>query len=100
MAADGTKIGNGGEGTAVNATVGNNEWEEVYVEVRGFKEGSATCSQIHVVFGGASKRGDAYFKDGVLQGNPNFDVAAWGIFPNLASAKAYDLKTAAVNGVE
>jgi len=100
LAADGTKIGNGGEGTAVNATVGNNEWEEVYVEVRGFKEGSATCSQIHVVFGGASKRGDAYFKDGVLQGNPNFDVAAWGIFPNLASAKAYDLKTAAVNGVE
>ena len=96
---DGTKITNGSSGIALQATSGSNEWEEVYIEVKKFPEGVVAGSHIHLVFGG-SKRGNAYFdSDGKLIGNPNFDVAAWGIFPNLASAKAYDLKEAAINGV-
>ena len=96
---DGTKITNGSSGIALQATSGSNEWEEVYIEVKDFPEGVVAGSHIHLVFGG-SKKGDAYFgSDGKLIGNPNFDVAAWGIFPNLASAKAYDLKEAAINGV-
>ena len=96
---DGTKITNGSSGIALQATSGSNEWEEVYIEVKDFPEGVVAGSHIHLVFGG-SKKGHAYFgSDGKLIGNPNFDVAAWGIFPNLASAKAHDLKEAAINGV-
>ena len=34
-------------------------------------------------------------KDGKLMDNAYFDIAAWAAFPNLASAKAFDLKAAA-----
>ena len=96
---DGTKITNGSSGIALQATSGSNEWEEVYIEVKDFPEGVVAGSHIHLVFGG-SKKGNTYFgSDGKLIGNPNFDVAAWGIFPNLASAKAYDLRKAAIDGV-
>ncbi len=97
--AAGTKIVSGGTGIALAETSGSNQWEEVYVEVTGFPEAAVQGTHIHVAFGG-TKRGNAYFgSDGKLIGNPNFDVAAWGIFPNYASAKAYDLKKAAIDGV-
>ena len=97
--AAGTKIINGSTGVAVNPTSGSNQWEEVYIEVRNFPAGIVQGTQIHLVFGG-SKRATEYFKDGQLIGDINFDVAAWGIFSNYASAKAFDLKEIAINGVE
>ena len=99
FAADGTKIGNGGTGMSVVETKGDGSWEEVYITVSGYKEGSSYSTQFHVCFGGTA-RGNSYYKDGKLIGDPYFNVAAWGIFPNLASAKAYDLTEAAKNGVK
>ncbi len=99
FAADGTKIGNGGTGVAAVETKGDGTWEEVYITVSGYKEGSAYSTQFHVCFGG-SARGNSYYKDGKLVDDPYFNVAAWAIFPNLASAKSYDLIDAAKNGVK
>ena len=82
----------------MNPTSGSNQWEEVYIEVRNFPAGVVQGTHIHLVFGG-SKKAPEYFKDGQLIGDINFDVAAWGIFSNYASALAYDLKEIALNGV-
>ncbi len=99
FAADGTKIGNGGTGVSVIETKGDGSWEEIYITVSGYPAGSSYSTQFHVCFGGTSK-GESYYKDGNLIGAPFFNVAAWGVFPNLASAKAYDLAEAAKNGVK
>ncbi len=98
--ASGTAVSGGSpQGTATLATVGNGEWEQVIIKVQSFGTNAATCQQLHVVFGGTSKRGQAYYTDGKLTGDPMFNVAAWAVFPNLASANAYDLTNDAINGV-
>ncbi len=90
--ADGEKVGNGVSANSVEKTLGNGEWEEIIVKVTGFPPAAVNSSQIHLMFAGNRVKGSAYYSDGVLKDNAYFDVAAWAAFPNLASAKSYDLK--------
>ena len=54
-----------------------------------------TSTQIHLMFAGNSVKGSAYYENGKLKDDAYFDIAAWAAFPNLASAKAFDLMGAA-----
>ena len=93
--AEGTKVGNGAHAVSADATAGSGEWEEILVKVSNFPEGAVNSTQIHLMFAGANVKGEAFYKDGKLMDNAYFDIAAWAAFPNLASAKAFDLKAAA-----
>ena len=93
--AEGAKVGNGAHAVSADATAGSGEWEEILVKVSNFPEGAVNSTQIHLMFAGASVKGEAFYKDGKLMDNAYFDIAAWAAFPNLASAEAFDLKAAA-----
>ena len=93
--AEGNKVGNGAHAVSSEKTSGNGEWEEVIVKVSDFPEGAVTSTQIHLMFAGNSVKGSAYYENGKLKDDAYFDVAAWAAFPNLASAKAFDLMGAA-----
>ena len=77
-----------------NPTKGDGTWEEVIVKITGVPEGTAYFEQIHLMPGGNVK-GSSFFEGGKLKDNAYFDVAAWAVFENLASAQAYDLKAVA-----
>ena len=81
-------------GYAVVPTVGNGEWEEVIIKVLNVPDTVVTTSQLHIYYAGENTKGSGYFKDGVFNG-AKFDVAAWAVFENLASAQSFDLKKAA-----
>ncbi len=96
--ADGTKIGNGVTATYGSTVKASGEWEEIYIKFENFPDGAAYSTQIHFMPLGSVK--GANFFDGTKfmtqDGNaPYLDVAAWAIFPNYASAEAFDLKAAA-----
>ncbi len=93
--ADGNKVGNGAHAVSSEKTSGNGEWEEIIVRVSDFPEGAVTSTQIHLMFAGNSVKGSAYYENGKLKDDAYFDIAAWAAFPNLASAKAFDLMGAA-----
>ncbi len=59
-------------------------WQEMYFVAENVSYVSS--SQIHLLFAGRTAKGTD-FKEGQY-----YDVAAWAAFPNLTSAKAYDLK--------
>lgn len=90
--ANGESISGGAEVTAIAPTVGNGEWEEVIVKLNNFPSDAASTSHFQIIYGGNLRGSDTY-KDGVS--NAKFDIAGWAVFSNLASAKAFDLKTAA-----
>ena len=52
------------------------------------------CDEFY--YAGENTKGSGYFKDGVFSG-AKFDVAAWAVFENLASAQSFDMKKAASN---
>lgn len=92
---DGTKVGNGVSGSAASNIAGNGEWEEILIKVTDFPAGAVTSTQIHFFLFGNTK-GENLFKDGkLIVDGAYLDVAAWAAFPNLASAKAFDIKAAA-----
>ncbi|MBE6705103.1 MAG: hypothetical protein E7583_07570 [Ruminococcaceae bacterium] len=93
--AEGVKVGNGTHAVSADTTTGSEQWEEIIVKVSGFPETAVNSTQIHLMFAGASVKGEAFYKNGNLIDNAYFDIAAWAAFPNLASAKAFDLKAAA-----
>lgn len=78
--------------TALTSTKGKGEWEEVIIKISGIPSNVASTSQLHVNYGG-SKAATTFFKDGVT--DAKFDIAGWAVFENLASAQAFDIKSAA-----
>ncbi|MBR5309293.1 MAG: S-layer homology domain-containing protein [Clostridia bacterium] len=85
---DGTKItGYYPTASSTEELIGNNEWQEIYLHVTNFPENIDHTKQVHLYPFGANTKGTP---TPVNKGDtPYFDVAAWGIFPNLASAESY-----------
>lgn len=92
--ASGEVLKNSAGVTSLNPTKGDESWEQIIVKVTGVPEGTAYFDQIHLMPAGNVK-GSSYYVDGKLKDNAYFDVAAWAVFENLASAQAFDLTTAA-----
>ncbi len=69
------------------------EWEEVLIKASDFKDNYNYSTHIYIWMLGTSRTGENLFNtNGTLkQDDLYFDIAAWGVFPNLASAQAYDL---------
>jgi len=94
---EGNVLLNSKNATALAPAKGDETWEEVIVKFTGVPAGTEYFEQIHLMPAGNVK-GSNFFTDGKNVGNVYIDVAAWAAFENLASAQAYDLKNAAVNG--
>ena len=80
--------------SALNPAKGDETWEEVIVKFNALPDGTACFDQIHLMPAGNVK-GASFYEGDTLKGNAYIDVAAWAVFENLASAKAFDLKAAA-----
>ncbi len=96
--ADGAKVGNGVTASYGTTVKGDGEWEEIYIKFNDFPMGATHSTQIHFLPLGSVK-GTKFHTAAGFETNdkkaPYLDVAAWAIFPNYASAEAYDLKAAA-----
>ncbi len=79
-----------GVGNAVEQGKGNGEWEEIIIKVTTSKD-AADFSQIHLYYAG-TVTGEDFYRDGALiLPDIYFDIAAWAAFPNLESAKNFNL---------
>ena len=94
----GGKVGNGAGSVSGSAVTANGQWEEIIIKVTGFPSEATCATQIHFMPLGALK-GTAFYNGAAFittDGKaPYLDVAAWAIFPNLASANAFDLSAEA-----
>ncbi len=89
---NGQSAGTGTMAYAKGSNAANGEWEEIIIQVVGIPEAAATSNQIHLQPIGRNCNGTT-----ILETNSRayLDVAAWAVFSNLASAEAFDIKTAA-----
>ncbi len=73
------------------------EWEEVIIKANNFKPNFNYTNHIYLYMIGRGVKGtDLFASNGVAtQEDLYYDIAAWAVFDNLASAKAYDLAAAA-----
>ncbi len=73
------------------------EWEEVIIKASDFKPAYEYSNHIYLwMLGQTTKGTDLFNADGTpIQEDLYFDIAAWAVFDNLASAQAYDLAAAA-----
>ncbi len=88
--AAGNPAGNGTVAQGTAPLLGNGQWEEVIIKAEGIPAAAATSNQVHLQPLGNMKGEEAVKTPGAY-----LDIAAWAAFPNLASAKAYNIKGAA-----
>ena len=77
---------------ALNPVNGNDEREEVIIQIKDLPEGTEYFDQVHFM---PTVKGSKYFENGNLKECTYVDVAAWTVFEVLASAQAFDIKAKA-----
>ncbi len=87
----GEKLSGSASGTASAALKADETWEQYTVKIDKLPDGAFKSTQIHNFYWGNSIKGDT-IDDGKYA-----DIAAWGVFPNQASADAFDLLEAVKN---
>lgn len=76
---------------AKDATSGSGKWEEVLIEISGYKSEIYLSRQIHIRLAGFNTNGsDFYDANGNLIGNPYFDIAGWAIFTDETECGQYE----------
>ncbi|MBR5307597.1 MAG: right-handed parallel beta-helix repeat-containing protein [Clostridia bacterium] len=87
----GTNSG-GGSGTSINFVTDDGRWTEAVIRAVASDE-SASFAQIHLYYCGTVTGEDFFDKDGKpINPDVYYDIAAWAAFPNLESAKQFNLK--------
>ncbi len=86
------KTGNKISGAAIytqskNKTVGNEEWEEIIIHITNVKAEYAASSQARIQFFSNKGTGESFYENGKLKDDVYCDIAAWGVFEDLASAE-------------
>ncbi len=86
---DGTQI-NSPVGYAKNVTVGDESWQQIIIPCEQIQTNALFADHVQIRFAGVKKGSEM-----TEQSDLYYDIAAWGVFANLESAKAYDLAAAA-----
>ncbi len=76
---------------AVHKTVADGSWQQIVISSEQIPTNALYADQVHIRFAGNAKKGS----DMVGQSDLYYDIAAWGIFADKASAEAFDLLAAA-----